>query len=152
MLPVILGVFAAFGLVGPFVKDGPPWGFFVLWFVMVGYLAINFLYRTSGELRFDDSYLFWRGFLRSGRVRLSDVVGIDTEFLGSIAVFNCRDGQRIRVVVLQGFAPFLTALNTAHPTVVVAPGRYARLVERAQLRWKTERTPPTNAADGAENE
>jgi hypothetical protein len=116
---------------------------------MVGWLAINGLYRVGYELKFDTTYLFWRGFLRSGKVQVSEVVGVDTEFLGSVAVFTCRDGQRIRVGVMQGFAPFLTAFTKAHPAVGAAPGRYARFVERAQLKRKTGRTASMDAAGGA---
>ena len=56
--------------------------------------------------------------------------------MGSVAVIVCKNGQKIRIVILQGFAPFLTALNQAHPSIVATPGVYARLVERAQLKRK----------------
>lgn len=139
MLPAILGIFAAFGLVSLLLTNGPPWWFVLLWFAMVGWLAINGLYRTSYELSVDNAYLYWRGFLRSGRVLVAEVGGVDWEFLGSVAVFTFQNGRRIRVVVLQGFAPFLAALTKSHPAIGAAPGRYARFVERAQLRPKTER-------------
>jgi hypothetical protein len=150
MLPVILGIFAAAGLVGLVVStlgNGPPWWFLLLWFAVLGWLAFNALYRTSYELRFDDAYLFWRGFLRSGKFQVSDVVGVEYDFLGSVAVFTCRDGRRTRVVVLQGFAPFLAALAKAHPAIGAAPGRYARFVERAQLRRNTGRSASVDTSD-----
>lgn len=136
MFPAILGIFALAGigaLVASIVTGGP-WWFFVLFLAMVAWLAVNVLCRTGYELKFDNAYLYWRGFLRSGKVLVSDVVGVDSEFLGSVAVFICRDGRRIRIAVLQGFAPFLKALTEAHPSLGAAPGWYARLVERAQ--WK----------------
>jgi hypothetical protein len=136
MFPAILAILAICGigaLVASIVSAGPSW-FFVLFLAMVAWLAVNGLYRTGYELKFDDAYLYWRGFFRSGRVLVSDIVGVESEFLGSIAVFICRDGQRIRVAVLQGFAPFLKALTEAHPSLGARPGWYARFVERAQ--WK----------------
>jgi hypothetical protein len=149
MLPAVLGLFGAVGLaflVASLLTGEPPWWFVLLWFVVVGWLAINGLYRTSYELKFDDAYLYWRGFLRSGKVRLSDVVAVEPEFYGSVAVFVCRDGQRIRVGVLQGLAPFLTALTEAHPTVGASRWWYATFVERAQLRGKNERTASGDAS------
>jgi hypothetical protein len=118
-----------------------------LWFAFVGSLAING-YRLNYELKFDDTYLYWRGFLRSGKVRVSDVVAVEPEFHGSIAVFACRDGQRIRVGVLQGLAPFLTAWTEAQPSVGASRWWYPRFVERAQLRGKTERTASGDAPGG----
>ena len=134
-------------LVASALNGEPPWWFVLLWFAFVGSLAING-YRLSYELKFDATYLYWRGFLRSGKVRVSDVVAVDREFSGSVAVFACRDGQRIRVGVLQGLAPFLTALTNAHPTVGASRWWYARFVERAQLRGKTERTASGDASGG----
>lgn len=136
MLPAILGIFIVAGLTAlvASILTGGPWWFFIFWLAGVAWIAVNGLYRTSYEVRFDDACLYWRGFLRSGKVLVSDIVGLDSEFLGSIAVFICRDGRRIRVGVAQGFAPFLKALTEVHPSVRAAPGRYARFVERAQLK------------------
>jgi len=150
LLPAILGVFASFGAISLVVNEGPPLWFSLLWFAMLGWLAVNGLYRTNYELRFDDTYLYWRGFLRSGKVRLSDVVAVDSEFLGSIAVFVCRDGGKIRAGVLQGFAPFLSSLSAAHPSIGAKPGLYARFVDQAQLRGRggrTDSSDPGTAAD-----
>src|ERR1700682_3460527 len=140
LLPAILGLFAAFGVLSLIVRGGPPLWFTLLWFAMLGWLAANSLYRTNYELRFDDTYLFWRGFLRSGKVQLADVLAVDSEFLGSIAVFVCRDGGKIRVAVLQGFAPFLSSLSAVNPSLGAQPGLYARFVERAQLRRRARHT------------
>jgi hypothetical protein len=136
MLPAIVAILVVAGIAAlvASIVTGGPWWFFILWLAGVGWFAVHGLYRTSYELKFDSIHLYWRGFLRSGNVPVSEIVGIDSEFLGEIAVFICRDGQRIRVVVLQGFVPFLKALNEAHPSLGAAPSWYARLVERAQ--WK----------------
>lgn len=136
MLPAVLGIFAVAGsaaLVAS-ILNGGPWWFFILWLAGVAWIAVSGLYRTGHELTFDDTDLYWRGFLRSGKVPLSEIVAIDSEFLGSVAVFICRDGRRIRIVLLQGFAPFLKALTASHPSLTAAPGWYARLIELAQ--WK----------------
>jgi hypothetical protein len=106
----------------------------VFWLAIVAWIGVDGLYRISYQLEFDDMYLSWRGFMRSGRTLISDVVAVDTEFMGAVAVFVCASGDKIRVVVLQGFAPFLRALSEAHPSIVARPGVYARLVERAQLK------------------
>jgi hypothetical protein len=155
LLPAWIGLFVGYGLIALAVSvfSGGPWWFFVFFLAVVGWMAFNGLYRTSYELEFDNAYLYWRGFLRSGKVPIADVVGVDSEFLGSLVVFTFRDGRRVRVVVLQGFAPFITALTKAHPSIGAAPGGYARLVERAQLRWKragTASRDSTGATDDSE--
>ncbi len=151
MLPAILGILAAADLVALIVSafTGGPWLFFLLLLAGMAWLAFNDLYRIGYELRFDDTYLSWRGFLRSGKVRVADVIRVDTEFLGSVCVFTCSDGQRIRVYVVQGFAPFLTALTRAHPAIGAVPWRYARLVDRAQLWRPTAHTDSADETSGA---
>jgi len=110
--------------------------FMLFWLALVVWMGFDGLYRTNYQLEFDDTYLSWRGFVRSGRILISDVLAVNTEWMGSVAVFTCRNGEKIRVVVLQGFAPFLTALNQAHPSIAASPGFYARFVERSQLKRK----------------
>jgi len=149
LFPAILSVFAGFGVLGLVVREGPPLWFILLWFAMLGWLAVNGLYRTNYELRFDDTYLYWQGFLRSGKVRLSDVLAVDSEFLGSIAVFVCRDGRKIRAGVLQGFAPFLSSLSAANPSLGAKPGLYARFVDQAQLRRRAGRTDSSGSGPAA---
>ncbi len=136
MIPAILGLLVVAGIAAfaASILTGGPWWFFILWLAGVAWIAVNVLYRTSYELRVDNGFLHWHGFLRSGKVLVPDVVSVSSEFLGSIAVFTCRDGTRIRVAVFQGFAPFLTALTEAHPLLAATPGWYARFVDRAQ--WK----------------
>lgn len=138
MLPgvlLFLSVVGSIALVWSALSGGP-WLFMLFWLALVAWAGVDGLYRFNYQLEFDDAYLSWRGFMRSGKTPISDVVAVDTEFMGSVAVFVCRNGQKVRVVVLQGFAPFLMGLNQAHPSVVPSPGVYARFVERAQLGRK----------------
>lgn len=139
LLPVILSTFIATGIIFlvQTALTGGPWWFFVLWLAGVAWLTFNGVYRTNYEASFDSSFLYWRGFLRTGKVPLDDLVGLDYEYMGSVAAFSCKNGQRLRFVVLQGFAPFLSKLARAHPQLPAVPGWYARLVERAQIKRKS---------------
>ena len=137
MLPggfVFLIVVGTISLIWSALNRGP-WLFMLLWLAIV--VSVGFeVYRTNYQLEFDDTFLYWKGFLRSGRVLIADIVAVRTESMGAVATFNCRNGEKVRVVIQQGFAPFLMALNHTHPSVVATPGLYARLVERAQFRRK----------------
>jgi hypothetical protein len=137
-LPLVLSVMGAAGLIALVwsVLNGGPWLFMLFWLGIVAWIAFNGIYRTSYELRFDDTYLYWKGFLDSGRIPVSDVATVDTEFTGSVAVIRCNSGKKIRVVILQGFAPFLEALTRAHPGIIAKPSALARFAERAQLKRK----------------
>ncbi len=79
---------------------------------------------------------------------IGSIMSCRAGILRLIPVFACRDGQRTRVGVLQGLAPFLTALTEAHPTVGASRWWYARFVERAQPRGKTDRTASVDASGG----
>ena len=136
MLPVVLGILSTAGLIALIwsVLKGGPWIFQLFWLGIIAWIALNGLYRTSYELEFDDKYLYWKGFLRSGKVLVSDIVAVDTEFTGSVAVIVCKNGDKVRVMILQGFVPFLEGLTKAHPIIAAKPSVLARLVERAQFK------------------
>lgn len=120
------------------ILNGGPWFFMLLWLAITLSIGVDAIWRTNYQLEFDDTHLFWRGFLRSGTILISEITSVDTEQMGAVAVFKCKNGEKIRVVILQGFAPFLVALNQAHPSIAAAPGAYARLVDRAQLKRKAK--------------
>lgn len=135
VFPLVLLVLGTAGLTALVLSalNGGPWLFMVFWLGIVAWIALNALYRTSYQLEFDEEYLYWKGFIRSGRVLVSDVIAFNTEFSGSVAVILCRNGDKIRVVILPGFSPFLEALTKAHPTIVAKPSATARLAERARF-------------------
>jgi hypothetical protein len=131
---VFLLVVGTIALIWDALNRGP-WLFMLLWLAIL--VSIGFeVYRTNYQLEFDDAYLYWKGFLQSGRVLTTEIVAVRADSMGAVAVFHCRNGEKVRVMILQGFAPFLIALKQAHPSIEATPGFYARLVERAQLRRK----------------
>src|SRR5260370_37469475 len=64
-----------------------PWLFMLLWLAIV--VSVGFeVYRTNYQLEFDDTYLYWKGFLRSGRVLIADLVAVCSASMGAVTRFN----------------------------------------------------------------
>lgn len=127
----IFGVAGCAALVAEIIQRGP-WPLFAMFLLGVGWMAYNSL-RASYELVVSGEQITWRSFVGKGQVLMSDVVSVRSRYSGSVQVFECADGTRFRVAVLQGYRPFIEAVARAHPNFPASVGRYARLVDRT--RW-----------------
>ena len=99
---VLLAAFAAFVLFGGlFVvlavtrPDGPPLLFVLAWIAILGWNAYWFLWRLSYRLEVDGDRLRWMTPLRTGEVRVSDVLDIHPGMFGQATVIELRDGETL---------------------------------------------------------
>ena len=139
-------VFGAMALIGapPLVwslatHSGPPAWFALAW---LGILAWNIYWWVFGlvvSMRVVGESLEWRGFVRTGSLRVGDIVRLRPGGLGSgIEVVEVADGTRLSVWVRRGFSEFCDALRELRPEIEVRVGWQGRLAERLAPTWYSE--------------
>jgi hypothetical protein len=135
LAPGVLGMMGAMGtafLILSLVQGGP-WLFMIVWLAAVAWMSFNFLWKTPCEVVVEGGRLTWRGFWRIRTVYVTDISQLTLAYLGTIQVVEDRDGHRLWIPVMQGCERFIQSLIEAYPDLPVAPGRYARFVDRVRL-------------------
>ncbi|MGC1184678.1 MAG: hypothetical protein WBA31_05935 [Candidatus Dormiibacterota bacterium] len=113
--------------------DHGPWEFMALWVVVAFAVAYFYLYLTASEIDIADGRLRWRTAFRGGDLSMDNAEKVVSWPGGSVDVFKFRDGQKVRVAVMQGYVRFLEALNHEYPDLKIPPSVYARFVDQVRL-------------------
>jgi hypothetical protein len=147
------GVFALLGVFGVLfvalmVVQGGPVLFGIAWLGLMAWLGFNYLVRMAHAVAVTNGTLFWTTYFRTEEVRVSEIERMTLAFGGSVQVIECRDGRRLRVPIMQGYEPFVTALAREYLSLKIDLGRYARTVNQVQVfrprdDLQDRRDPPT---------
>lgn len=139
--PIMTAAGAA-GLVASLITGGP-WWFCALWLLIIGWIGFTFIWRLPYEVVINDGHLTWRGYRQRRTVPMSDVARMTLAFSGNVQIVECRDGSRLRIGVMQGYAPFIQSVVEEYPDLSIELGRYAGFVEkvRFQRRDKSDGAP-----------
>lgn len=127
-----LATIIAVGLAIAAAMTSPPVLVFVaLWVAALLWNGYWFLLRIVYDLVLDGDVLRWRTPVRSGTVKLSDVVELRPSRLGSNAeVIEFADRSRLIVFVRKGFKAFADEMKARRPGLPIRLGFQARLAER----------------------
>ena|GEM_PF-4943669 len=135
--PVIFGVMTVGGLAflpAALIGGSPPWWFPLIFLAICAWLDFGYLYWTYNSVRVEGGVLYWGGTFRRGSESMAEVMDVKEIWSGGINVFELRDGRRIRVIVFQGYYPFLQGLRSAYPHLPLPAGRNAEFVNK--FNWR----------------
>jgi hypothetical protein len=113
--------------------NGGPWAFVLVWLGVMGGVSYGLLGVSCHEVSIEDGMFRWRTAFRHGVVPMEGLVRVNAWPGGTIHVFEFRDGTRVRVGVMQGYARFLERLSEAYPSLPVPGATYAVFVDHMRV-------------------